>query len=177
MLDPMPKFDLLPTRTLPMIPSQHPCHECGLCCRYVAIEIDPPRSKRDVSDILWHLYHRDVSAFISHEGDWYLQYTTPCEHLQPGGACAIYQERPAVCREYQVDECERWDPPGERLLMEDALSLVRYLRTYRPRFFDRVRDVVPRYLWADEPEPPRPILAQRPLHRRLNSKKRKRRRS
>ena len=53
---------------LPLIqlPGSHPCHGCGDCCRYIAIEIDNPTSYADHDHLYWYLSHRDVSVYV----DW-----------------------------------------------------------------------------------------------------------
>jgi hypothetical protein len=68
---------------LPLIdlPSAHPCYGCAACCRYVAVEFDPPTVPRDYDQIHWYLTHRDVSVYIDWEGDWYVEFKTLCEHL------------------------------------------------------------------------------------------------
>jgi len=83
------------------------CEDCGDCCTYVAIEIDRPTSKRDFSDLFWHLMHRDVSVFIDHERKWHLEFKAVCEGLDEHKRCLIYEDRPIICRKYSMDTCTR----------------------------------------------------------------------
>lgn len=92
---------------LMVLPSSHPCHGCGECCRYVATEIDEATAFKDHENVVWYLVHRDVSVYIDWEGDWYLEFKTVCEHLTDQAACGIYEDRPEICSEFSWDECEK----------------------------------------------------------------------
>src|SRR5439155_1520681 len=65
---------------LPMaapVPRAHvPCTECGRCCTYVGVDIDPPRSLRAASDIVWFLYHDRVSVYRDGDGQWSVAFQT-----------------------------------------------------------------------------------------------------
>jgi Fe-S-cluster containining protein len=90
-----------------------PCGECqALCCRYLATEIDPPRSRRDFDDIRWYLFHQGVSVFIDHDGAWFLAFDSVCRELDPSGRCRRYAERPQLCREHgrPAGSCEHFGP-------------------------------------------------------------------
>jgi Fe-S-cluster containining protein len=96
-------------KTEPRFVSQHPqCAQCvpAKCCRYFSLEIDRPRSRRDFDDLLWMLAHREVSIYIE-EKKWYLMIHTQCRFLDiRTNMCAIYDNRPVMCREHPFDECE-----------------------------------------------------------------------
>lgn len=86
-----------------------PCHECDAkCCRYVAMEIDRPTCKRDYDHIRWYLLHKNIHIFIDYEGDWYIEFATPCERLTPNSLCGKYEDRPRICRTHgsDGDSCE-----------------------------------------------------------------------
>lgn len=81
--------------------------ECGSqCCRYVTVEIDSPvKGKVNRDEARWFLMHGDVS--VMREGrHWYLQIDARCQNLSAGGLCAIYEERPDVCRDYSTKGCD-----------------------------------------------------------------------
>jgi len=85
------------------------CRECGARCWHgVSIQIDPPQSPEELDTIRWYLAHRDVQVFIDAEGDWLVEFVTPCELLGEDGLCRIYEQRPAICRDYPDPEhlCE-----------------------------------------------------------------------
>lgn len=91
---------------LPVLPSGPvPCLSCGLCCGYVAVEIDGPETLRGATDILWYLYHPGVSVYVD-EDEWMVQFETRCQHQLPDNRCGIYETRPQICREYDETTCE-----------------------------------------------------------------------
>ncbi len=116
------------------------CPPCGKCCRYVAVGIDPPDSVKRVSTLLWMLYHRGLTAYESHEGDWFLLVPAACGNLRPDGLCGIYEARPLICREYDVHGCEGTsaDAP-EKTSVPDARALIDWLRRRRPSLLERCR--------------------------------------
>jgi len=101
-----------------------------MCCRYVALPIDRPRTRRDFDDIRWYLMHEGVSVFIE-EGNWYAQFLLKCNNLLPDRRCAIYERRPAICREYKAGECDYLAGDYEyEALFTDASQLERYAAEY-----------------------------------------------
>jgi Fe-S-cluster containining protein len=86
-----------------------PCHLCtASCCRYFALEIDKPKSKRDYDHIRWYLMHEGVVVWVQ-DDEWYLEVRTTCRHLQHDNTCGIYETRPQICRDYGLpggDPCE-----------------------------------------------------------------------
>ncbi len=82
------------------------CLTCGLCCSYIAVEIDGPSSVKSATEILWHLYHHNVSVYRDNDDDWVVQFETRCRHLADDNKCAIYETRPHICREYSEQTCE-----------------------------------------------------------------------
>jgi Fe-S-cluster containining protein len=86
-----------------------PCHLCtASCCRYFALEIDKPASKRDYDHIRWYLMHEGVVVWVQ-DDDWYLEVRTTCRHLRHDNTCGIYETRPQICRDYGLpgdDPCE-----------------------------------------------------------------------
>ncbi len=81
------------------------CKNCGLCCSYVALEIDTPENEKDLDIIRWYLSHENVWIFIDGDG-WNIQFNTMCKYRQ-NGKCENYEKRPKLCREYSPSECEK----------------------------------------------------------------------
>mgnify|MGYP006312703687 CR=1 FL=1 len=108
------------------------CRQCNArCCRYLATQIDKPTCKRDYDNIRWYLLHDRVHVFVDHEGDWYLEFETPCIELdQSAGLCRNYNGRPRICREHGDGEvsCE-FSGGGEphKVRFSDARSFESYL--------------------------------------------------
>ena len=94
-------------RTLPVVSArgQVPCLSCGLCCGYVAVEIESPNTVLGATEILWYLYHQNVSIYAD-DGEWMVQFETRCQHLMDDRRCAIYEQRPPICRNYDETACE-----------------------------------------------------------------------
>ena len=83
-----------------------PCLDCGLCCTYIAVEIEAPTTVRRATEILWYLYHDRVSVYWDEDEDWMVQFESRCQHLGEDNKCGIYKRRPHVCREYDEKTCE-----------------------------------------------------------------------
>jgi len=111
--------------------TQHPqCAQCvpAKCCRYFSLEVDRPRSKRDYDDLLWMLAHREVSVYIE-ERKWYLMIHTQCRFLDTQtNMCAIYENRPAMCREHPFEECEWHGPYDFEEHFKSCDALKRWMR-------------------------------------------------
>ena len=92
-------------------PGEILCDHCtAKCCRYFALPIETPTTRRDFDFIRWYLLHDRASVFAEND-DWFLLVHTTCQHLQSDNRCGIYESRPEICREYTTDECEyddRW---------------------------------------------------------------------
>jgi len=83
------------------------CRECDAkCCRYFSFEIEKPRSYEDFEDIRWFLMHEGISVHVD-EGDWYISIENACKALGPGNRCDAYEDRPLICRNYNVHDCDQ----------------------------------------------------------------------
>jgi len=82
------------------------CDSCAaLCCRYFALPIDNPESKKDFDNIRWYLVHENVVVFVEKK-QWYIGIMNRCKNLQTDNRCGIYETRPAICRSYSTDNCD-----------------------------------------------------------------------
>jgi Fe-S-cluster containining protein len=93
------------TRVIQSLIVNNPCDGCTECCEYVALEIDKPENLKDFENVLWFILHKNVWVYIDFEGDWYIQFDTPCKKLNSDGLCDYYQKRPSMCRDYSVKDC------------------------------------------------------------------------
>jgi len=83
------------------------CEECdGKCCKYISVEIDPPKEKIDFEELKWYLCHEKVLVYIDEEGDWIVEFQTPCKFQDENGRCKIYENRTQICRDYGLEECD-----------------------------------------------------------------------
>jgi Fe-S-cluster containining protein len=91
-------------------PGECLCDHCtGKCCRYFSLPIDEPTTWDDYDSIRWYLAHGQTLVYVVKE-QWYLLVKTRCQYLLPDNRCAIYLNRPKICRDYTTDECEYEEP-------------------------------------------------------------------
>ena len=82
------------------------CDRCAaLCCRYFALPIDNPETRRDYDNIRWYLLHEKVVVFVE-DGQWFIGILNKCKALQPDNRCGVYETRPQICRGYNTDNCD-----------------------------------------------------------------------
>jgi len=125
---------------LPMAPASGalvPCTECGRCCTYVSVGINEPRTLRFASDVLWYLYHEQVSVYRDGDGDWSVVFETRCRHLQGDLLCHVYPDRPLICREFDNTTCDVNAPEGG-MSFTSAEEFLGWLRGRRPALFRRL---------------------------------------
>ncbi len=104
------------------------CEACeAKCCRYFALEIDEPRTRRDFDDVRWYLCHKGTVLYLT-DGDWYLHIENECRYLRQDNRCAIYADRPAICREHEPGDCEFNEPWAYDLKFTSPEELDLYVR-------------------------------------------------
>lgn len=87
-------------------PGENLCQHCtAKCCRYFALPIDAPETRRDFDNMRWYLMHGRCAIFVD-SGTWYLMVYGDCQHLQDDHRCGIYPTRPQICRDYSTANCE-----------------------------------------------------------------------
>jgi len=115
------------------------CEECsGLCCRYLALQIDTPQDWDDYDDIRWYLSHTQTQVFVE-DGDWYLNVLNPCIYLGPEHRCLNYEKRPKICRTYKTDDCELTSGDyGYELHFTSDKQMEEYMKIkFGPKVFER----------------------------------------
>jgi Fe-S-cluster containining protein len=118
------------------------CSECGLCCTYLAIEIDGPTTVKRATELLWYLYHQHVSLYLN-DDSWMVQFETTCHHLTEDRKCGIYATRPHICREFSEQECEV-NTGDDGQTFYSATTFMEYLKQARPRVYALVmKDYAP----------------------------------
>jgi len=117
------------------------CRGCvAHCCRYVAVEIDRPRAGWQYDQIYWMLLHDSVAVYVNRRGKWFVEFQTRCHALDDKNRCSIYDERPGVCREYEVETCPVWGVgEAHRMRFESAEEFQDYLARVTPRSRPRAR--------------------------------------
>ena len=125
---------------LPMAPAPLvPCTECGKCCTYVSVGINEPNNVRNASDVLWYLYHDQVSVYRDGDGEWSVVFETRCRHLQGSLLCGVYADRPSICRDFDNLTCEVNAPEGGRTYAAPE-EFLGWLRQTRPRVYRKLAE-------------------------------------
>ena len=122
------------------LPSAHPCHQCGECCNYVAVEIDNPSGFREYDNIFWYLTHRNISVYVDWDGDWFIEFESPCDHMTAGKTCGIYEDRPHMCSSFSWNECEKsTQERAWKHRFETPDEFFAWAESKRPRQFERYK--------------------------------------
>jgi Fe-S-cluster containining protein len=126
---------------LPVVAARNPvgCLTCGLCCTYIAVAIDGPISAKAATEILWHLYHDGISVYRDGDDEWMVQFESRCRHLLPDNKCAIYEQRPHICREYSEESCEV-NAEGEGVTFYAPDEFLAYLEKKNKRIYKKIMD-------------------------------------
>lgn len=111
------------------------CFDCNqICCRTTVVEVEAPRTLRDYSDLLFYLFHFDTEIAVADndgEIEWYVEFMSPCRFLSDG-RCRIYEHRPKVCREYDMDHCE-YNLPERFTYLRTPEEFFAYLQLHGPK--------------------------------------------
>ena len=114
-------------------PGEVLCDHCSAkCCRYFALPIEEPKTRRDFDFIRWYLLHESASVFTE-DDTWYLLVHTRCKHLQENNLCGIYDTRPQICREYSTKNCEYEDDWVYDRYFETPEQVAEYAEAVLPR--------------------------------------------
>jgi Fe-S-cluster containining protein len=107
------------------------CLDCGAeCCKSVAIELDDPEDLDDYMDLKWYLYH-GFTVFQDHEGDWHVDIPHRCHNLLADNRCAVYRDRPPVCRDFEVRNCDNGDDEENKVTFEKPEDVDRHIEKLR----------------------------------------------
>jgi len=117
--------------------SKPSCTACGLCCSYVAIEVDGPATVKQATQLLWYVYHEGVSLYVN-DDEWMVQFDSTCVHLQADYRCGVYDTRPHICREFSEKDCEV-NTGDDGHTFYTASEFLAYLKQTRPRVHAFVR--------------------------------------
>lgn len=131
------------------------CTQCGKCCTYVSIGINEPTRPKYATDALWYVYHDKVSIYIDGMGEWSVVFETRCRNLQDDLLCAIYEDRPHICRNFDNTTCDVNDPVGGRSI-DTPEELLAVLKAEYPKVYKKLAGRFIPGVFADKPPgPPR----------------------
>lgn len=83
------------------------CRDCGMCCKYITVIINPPATKKELDRIIWYLLH-ESTVFVEDDGTWKVNLNRKCNAQNEKGECTIYEDRPNLCKEYLQEDCEKY---------------------------------------------------------------------
>ncbi len=125
-----------------LAPGECLCDHCtGRCCRYFSLPIDNPSTWDDYDSIRWYLAHGRTLIYVEKK-QWYLLVMTRCTYLTDEDRCAIYLNRPKVCREYTTDGCEYDGGWSFEKVFETPEQIWEYAEAVLPPRRDRRRQAV-----------------------------------
>lgn len=137
------------------------CDQCAaLCCRYIALPIDNPKSLEQYDNIRWYLLHENIVVFIEKK-QWYIGIMSRCKHLQSDNRCGIYETRPRICRSYTTDNC---DYHGGEYDFDVLFTSAEQLRLYAEEKLGR--SIIPRTRKKPNGQP----VHGQPVHAKVNGK-------
>ena len=109
------------------------CDHCtAKCCRYFALPLETPTTRRDFDTFRWFMLHQGACLFVD-DDTWYLLVYATCRHLQPDQRCGIYETRPQICRAYSTRNCEYEDDWTYDQYFETPEQLEEYVEARFPR--------------------------------------------
>lgn len=119
------------------------CDHCtAKCCRYFALPIETPATRKDFDFVRWYLLH-DRATVFTEDDTWYLLVHTDCRHLQKNNLCGIYETRPQICRDYSADSCEYEDDWVYDQYFETPEQVEEYVEAVLPRKNGSIRSLQP----------------------------------
>ena len=131
------------------------CTDCGKCCTYVGVEIEPPDGAKDASDVLWYLYHPNVYIYVDGNDDWSVHFESRCDNLGDDLLCRIYEQRPHICRGFHNDTCEVNDHEHTALTFRQPAEFLDWLRENKKKIYKKIeKRFLPPELRSSPGKPP-----------------------
>jgi Fe-S-cluster containining protein len=116
------------------------CTACARCCTYVGVGINAPTTARLATDVLWYLYHENVTVYADADGEWSVLFETRCRNLGEDRLCSVYESRPHVCRSFDNRSCDVNDPSEQALSFAEPRAFLAWLEKTKPRLYERVAE-------------------------------------
>lgn len=105
------------------------CKDCnGMCCKYVAMEIDTPETLEDFENIRWYVAHKNISIYVDEDNKWHIEFATPCEFLGKDNLCKIYEKRPEICKKYDPENCLLNNKYEEKFHFNSIKDIDKYIK-------------------------------------------------
>ncbi len=103
------------------------CADCkSMCCYDLVMEIDAPRSEKDLATLKWYLHFKHSFIFI-YKNIWYHLVRSECRYLDTNTyLCTNYKDRSSKCRDHMPPKCERYEKWYD-ILFDDQRKLENYV--------------------------------------------------
>lgn len=90
--------------------SDNLCANCrSMCCLDLVMEIEAPRSSKDLETYKWYLHFKHSFIFI-YKNIWYHLIKSECRFLDKKNMlCTNYEDRVKKCRDHKAPKCERYE--------------------------------------------------------------------
>jgi len=144
------------------------CTECARCCTYVGVGINAPTTPRLATDVLWYLYHEQVSVYRDDDGEWTVLFETRCRNLRADLRCDVYAARPHICRGFDNRSCDVNAPDARALTFRQPEEFLAWLQAKRPRLHAKLEPQFVPEQWRPRPKS-RTARAGRAVARRARS--------
>jgi Fe-S-cluster containining protein len=104
----------------------------------VAVGINAPTKPRYATDILWYLYHEKVKVYLDGDGEWCVMFESRCRNLGDDLLCAVYEDRPHICRAFDNKTCDVNSTEGEAITFIEPRQFLDWLEKKRPRIYRQI---------------------------------------
>lgn len=129
----------IPLRVVQERPPLVECTDCGHCCTYLGIETEAPTRPIYATNILWYLYHEKTYVYRDGDDEWSVHFEARCRNLGQDNLCAVYRQRPQICRHFDNRTCEV-NGPGESITFRDPQSFLNWLAENKPKVYAKIED-------------------------------------
>jgi hypothetical protein len=129
------------------------------------VGINTPRTPSFATDVLWYLYHENVTVHRDVDGEWAVVFESRCRNLQADFRCSVYERRPHICRRFDEKSCEVNAPDTRDRVFHTPEEFLEYLRGWKPKVWALIRQrFVPDAYRPAEPDAPpaRPVRRRKP---------------
>ena len=117
--------------------SEELCIDCkALCCSDLVMEIQPPKTQKELDTLKWYLHFKHSYIFI-HENTWYHLIRSECRYLDKNTyLCKNYENRHKMCLNHKPPKCERYERWYD-VLFDDQYMLENYV--YEKKIMKRTK--------------------------------------
>lgn len=108
------------------------CNNCDApCCKNTFIKFGQVNSIMDLESIKWFVTRKNIRAYI-YKNEWGIEILdSPCQFINENNNCSIYQNRPSICREYQIENCiKNTKIDDKKIIFDNIYQVDEYIKQY-----------------------------------------------